>query len=182
MLTPADAPALATGSAVFFPEDRPPDGWGRRGKDSPSEVSQRLSEARACKEQTTPCPASWEAAGCGLFLAVCHRQTWHMAAPQGPTPCASRNGDASGRPARIVGHRSGRWCEVSGCHPTAKVGLGWFGRGGAPFHVDAARSEGDGHRPGRFPKRIARKSRNRRWRVCISAPLSFTGLRVSSTD
>ena len=34
---------------------------------------------------------------------------------------------------------------------------------------------------GGFPQEIARKSRNRRCRVCISAPLSFTGLRVGST-
>ena len=63
----------------------------------------------------------------------------------------------------------------------ADVGLGRFGRGGAPFHVDAERSEGDGHRPGRCPKRIARKSRNRRCRVCISAPLSYPDPRVCAS-
>lgn len=43
-----------------------------------------------------------------------------------------------------------------------RLGLGRFGRGGAPFHVDAPRIEGVGHRLGGTPKRIARKSRNRR--------------------
>ena len=51
---------------------------------------------------------------------------------------------------------------TAGRNPTAQVGLGRFGRGRAPFHVDARRIEGVGHRLGGTPKRIARKSRNRR--------------------
>ena len=49
LLTPADAPTLATGSAVFSPEARAPQRWGRRGKDSPTEGVRRISEARACQ-------------------------------------------------------------------------------------------------------------------------------------
>ena len=46
------------------------------------------------------------------------------------------------------------------------------------LHADARGIEGVGHRLGVSPKRIARKSRNRRWRVCISAPFTVSQLRV----
>ena len=48
LLTPANAPTLATGSAVFSPEARAPQRRGRRGKDSPNEGVRRIAEARAC--------------------------------------------------------------------------------------------------------------------------------------
>ena len=62
--------------------------------------------------------------------------------------------------------------------PTARFGLGWFGRGDAPFHLDAASIDGVRHRLRPCLKEIARKARNRRWRVCISAPFTDPRLRV----
>ena len=63
---------------------------------------------------------------------------------------------------------------TAGRDPTAKVGLGWFGRGGAPFHSDATHRTGTPSAGGHAPGETARKSRKRRrrWRVCISAPLT----------
>ena len=69
-LTSANAPSLAVRSAAFFSEVRwHSRGWRRKG--SPFEGVQRTSENGACREQSTACPASWWAAGCGLFSAVC---------------------------------------------------------------------------------------------------------------
>ena len=80
----------------------------------------------------------------------------------------------------VLSIASSRSTGRSGERSNRQVGLGWFGRGGAPFHVDAGRIEGGGRRPGRSPKRTARKSRSRRRRVCISAPLSSSGPRGRS--
>ena len=114
----------------------------------------------------------------GRVEKVCDQQICLLSGTVAPQTQGSRNGDAIVRPAPTVGHRSRRWCEVSGCAPTAKVGPRGFGRGDAVSHVDALGSERVGHRLGVSPKRIARKSRNRRCRVCISAPFTVSQLRV----
>lgn len=77
-------------------------------------------------------------------------------------------------PTRAVG--------TAGRDPTAKVGLGRFGRGSAPFHSDALHRTGTPSAGGHAPGETARKSRKRRrrWRVCISAPLILSALRVTA--
>eukprot|EP01031_Cornospumella_fuschlensis_P007188 gene7188-8913_t len=75
----------------------------------------------------------------------------------------SRNRPALGASSNEGGRDSG----------TQSNRAGWpgrFGRGSAPFHVDARRIEGVGHRLGGTPKRIARKSRNRRFRPKLAIP------------
>ena len=69
-----------------------------------------------------------------------------------------------------------RTAGTTGRDPTAKVGLGRFGRGSAPFHSDAAHRTGTPSAGGLAPEETARKSRKRRrrWRVCISAPLTYS--------
>ena len=92
-----------------------------------------------------------------------------------------------GRPrgtAPLSGPVPTRTTGTAGRDPTAKVGLGWFGRGSAPFHSDAAHRTGTPSAGGHAPEETARKSRKRRrrWRVCISAPLILyrpTGKRLT---
>ena len=84
--------------------------------------------------------------------------------------------------APLSGPVPGRVTGAAGRDPTAKVGLGWFGRGSAPFHSDAAHRAGTPSARGHAPGETARKSRKRRrrWRVCISAPLILSALRVNA--
>lgn len=51
---------------------------------------------------------------------------------------------------------------AAGRNPTARVGLGRFGRGSAPFRSDAAHRTGTPSAGGHAPDETARKSRNRR--------------------
>ena len=53
---------------------------------------------------------------------------------------------------------------TTGRDPTAKVGLGRFGRGSASFHSDAAHRTGTPSAGGHAPEETARKSRKRRRR------------------
>ena len=135
-------------------------------------------------EQPHILPSLLGAAGCGdCSLAVCDRQTRLVFrhASRSSTTRGSRNGDTIGRPAPNVGHGRDAGARLRDAIQPPR--LVWEGLEGATRPSMSMRrgSEGVGHRLGRCPNEIARKSRNRRWRVCISAPLSFTGLRVGST-